>query len=309
MLREVDRFTTTRSVIVDKILRSSDGTSVKLIQITKREGFATIESGRYEVDGESIFCLSTQIGCAMGCEFCRSTEPLEFYPGKPQRILRSLSVQEIVDQAFNAFDVVPPPQESAGVVFSYMGIGEPFANLRVVKDSVRQLGVKYPKSRATLSTIAFNTTGIRELANEVVSGMYPIPVKLHVSLHSPSDEQRQQLIPYASSISETLDAAEYYAKTTGTTVKLNYVLVAGFNDGKADAEKLGALLAKKQGLVLKISDLNSDNDKFVVPTNDADRFELWLKEFGIETCRFSSRGKDINAGCGELVKGRSSFQT
>ncbi|OGM13586.1 hypothetical protein A3A76_03305 [Candidatus Woesebacteria bacterium RIFCSPLOWO2_01_FULL_39_23] len=304
MLREVDRPNTTRSVIVDKILRSSDGSSAKLIQIIKREGIATIESGRYEVGCESIFCLSTQIGCGMGCQFCRSTEPYEFYPGKPQRILRNLSTQEIVDQAFNTFDDVPPPQESAGIVFSYMGMGEPFANLRAVKDSIRQLGAKYPKSRVTLSTIAFNTVGIRELADEVASGMYPTPVKLHVSLHSPSDEQRQQLIPYASSISETLDGAEYYAKTTNTVVKLNYVLVAGFNNDKADAEKLGALLEKRRGLVLKISDLNSNDNKSVVQPEEADRFESWLKELKVETCRFSGRGKDINAGCGELVKGK-----
>jgi 23S rRNA (adenine2503-C2)-methyltransferase len=293
-------------VIVDKILRSSDGTSVKVTQITRREGFATIESGRYEIDGESIFCLSTQIGCAMSCGFCRSTEPFEFYPGKPQRILRSLSAQEIVDQALNAFDAIPVPQGSRGIVSSYMGIGEPFANIRAVKDSIIQLGTKYPKSRATLSTIGFDLAGIRRLADEVTACVYPIPVKLHVSLHSSSDEQRKRIIPRASPILETLNAAEYYAKTTGTAVKLNYVLVSGLNGRKEDANRLGALLEGRRGLIVKISDLNSDDENLIISPNGANQFEAWLKEFGIETCRFSSSGRDINAGCGELVKGRRS---
>lgn len=307
MLQELDLLIHERSVILDKTLWSSDGSSVKLVQITKQEGLATIESGRYEVDGESIFCLSTQIGCAMGCNFCRSTEPFEFYQGKPQRILRNLTAQEIIDQALNAFDAVPPPPESTGVVFSYMGIGEPFANIQAVKDSITQLGLTYPMSRATLSTIAFDTTMIRKLADEVATGMYPIPVKLHISLHSPFDEKRKWLIPHASTILETLDTAEYYAKTTNTKVKFNYVLVSGFNNSERDAGKLGELLRERQSLALKISDLNSDDENLVVSPEKADRFESLLKELGIETCRFTSAGRDIKAGCGELVKGRKDY--
>jgi 23S rRNA (adenine2503-C2)-methyltransferase len=256
------------------------------------------------MDGESICCLSTQIGCAMSCGFCRSTDPFEFYPEKPQRMLRNLISQEIVDQALNAFDAAPQPLESNGIVFSYMGIGEPFANINAIKDSVTQLGTKYPRSRATLSTIAFNTPEIIKLADEVATGAYPIPIKLHISLHSPFDEPRQRLIPHASPISETLDVAEYYAKTTDSSVKLNYVLIAGFNNNKGDASRLVGLLQNRKGLILKISDLNSDSKNLEVSLEDTDRFESWLLESGIETCRFSSKGRDIKAGCGEFVKGK-----
>src|SRR4030066_2545164 len=170
MDREIDRLATSRSLTVDKILWSSDKTSTKLTQTTLKEGFATIESGRYVLDDESIVCLSTQIGCLMSCRFCKSTEPFEYYTGRPQRFLRNLSAQEIVDQAHNIFEVIPVPQESLGIVFSYMGAGEPFANIRSVKESIIQLGVKFSQSRATLSTIAFDIAGIIKLADEVASG-------------------------------------------------------------------------------------------------------------------------------------------
>ncbi len=275
MIVEKERLSTDRSVVMDRVLRSSDGNSTKLIQVTAREGFVTIESGRYEVDDESIVCLSTQIGCAMECQFCKSTEPFEFFPGEPQRILRSLTDQEIVDQAINAIEAVPIPQDSKGIVFSYMGMGEPFANLREVKKSIVILGARYKRARVTISTTGFNLSGIRELADEVASGAYPIPVKLHISLHSSSDDQRKQLIPHASPIVDTLDVY-----------------------------RLGILLKDRQGLILKLAELNNDDRSLVVTVEGADQFENLVKKTGIQTARFVSQGKDIKAGCGELVKGK-----
>ncbi|HSV94809.1 MAG TPA: radical SAM protein [Spirochaetia bacterium] len=294
-----------RSVTVDKILKSSDGNSAKLVQITKSEGFTTIESGRYEVDGESVVCLSTQIGCGMCCGFCRSTEPFEFYPGQPKRIIRSLDSKEIVDQAINSLESVPTPSTSNGIIFSFMGMGEPFANIRAVKESIIQLGKLYPRSRATLSTIGFNLQQILQLGKEVVEGVYPIPIKLHISLHASNDSQRAKLMPHTSPILETVETAEKYAEMTGTRVKLNYVLVRGFNDTDADVQRLSELLKDRKGFVLKISDLNSTNQDAVLSSSEADLFESRLNDLRVETCRFSSDGQDILAGCGELVKGKT----
>lgn len=294
-----------RFVTVDKVLKSSDGSSAKLVQITKSEGFATIESGRYEVDGESVVCLSTQIGCGMGCDFCRSTEPFEFYPVQPKRILRSLDSKEIVDQAINSLENVPLPPTSSGIIFSFMGMGEPFANIRAVKESIIQLGKLYLRSRATLSTIGFNLQQILQLGKEVEEGAYPIPIKLHISLHASNDSQREKLMPHASPILETVETAEKYAEMTGTKIKLNYVLVKGFNDSETDIQRLYELLVNRKGLVLKISDLNSTNKDAVVSSSEADLFESRLNDLGVETCRFSSDGQDIHAGCGELVKGKT----
>lgn len=293
------------SVSVEKILRSSDGTSAKIIQITNKEGFTTIESGRYEVEGESIVCLSTQIGCAMSCQFCRSTEPFEFYPGEPKRVLRNLIAIEIIDQAENSLEAVPPPSTSKGIVFSYTGMGEPFANITEVRKSIDVLGKRYPTARATISTIGFNFSEIKKIADDIAAGVFPIKIKLHISLHSPDDTKRKQIIPYAKPLAETIETAELFASTTGTEVKLNYVLVSQQNNTREDAENLAQLLKGRRGLVLKISDLNSEDDKKVVPDNQAGEFEIWLKQLGVLTTRFSSKGRDIKAGCGELVKGKT----
>lgn len=301
---EGERQIDARSVTVDRVLMSSDGRSAKLIQITQKEGFSTIESGRYEVDGESVICLSAQIGCGMECSFCRSTDPFEFYPGEPRRVLRSLDGQEIIDQAINAAEAVPPPLESRGIVLSFMGMGEPFANIESIKEAILGLGSLYPESRATLSTTGFDLKGVLQLGTEISQGAYPIPVKLHISLQAPTDEQRKSLMPYASPVVETIDTAEEFAKITNTKVKLNYVLMRGFNDSEVDAQKLSQLLHGRKGLILKISDLNSGDIDMQVSPVDADKFDSKLKALGVETCRFWSEGKDISAGCGELVKGR-----
>jgi 23S rRNA (adenine2503-C2)-methyltransferase len=302
--KELSNNPETLPVFVYKSLRSLDGTSAKLIQVTKKEGFATIETGRYEVEGESVVCLSTQIGCAMKCSNCKSTEPFEFYPGKRVRILRNLASPEIVNQAVNALERIPPPRESEGIIFSYMGIGEPFANLREVLKSIHVLGRDYPDSRTTLSTIGFDLNMIYELAEDVANGDYPIPVKLHFSLHASSDEQRMEVVPYAKPLRDTFNAAEHFAVETGNKVKMNYVLVAGLNDTEGDAGRLGRLFKGRRGLVLKISDLNTEDESKIVSREQADQFESWIKEWEIETCRFSSHGTDIKAGCGELVKGK-----
>jgi 23S rRNA (adenine2503-C2)-methyltransferase len=304
MLQETRRLPTDRSVIIDRVIRSADGFSVKLVQSTSKEGYATIESGRYEVDGESIVCLSSQIGCVMRCKFCRSTDPFEFVPGKPVRMLRSLDSTEIADQAINAIETVPIPDNSKGIVFSYMGMGEPFANISAVEESIVALGNAYPASRATISTVGFNSNRVRGLADKVSGGEFPIPVKLHISLNGSSDEQRKQLMPYALPITQVVELAEEYADKTETTVKLNYVLVAGFNDSEEDVHRLAKLLADRQGVVLKLSDLNSDSTDLIVPRDRADQFERQLNSLGVPTCRFTSNGRDINAGCGELVKGK-----
>lgn len=287
---------------IGNIFRSADGKSAKITQAPEPEFFPYVETGRYEVDRESVVCLSTQIGCPMACSFCRSTGPFLFYPdASPKRWLRNLRASEIIIQTLSALEAVPPPPDSIGIVFSYMGIGEPFANFPEVKLAIRVLGEVYPHSRTTISTIGFNLNAIRQLADEVASKRFATPVKLHISLHAPIDIQRQAIIPKAKPILDTLAAAEYFARTTQTQVKLNYVLVAGQNDSVADATQLGRLLQNRPGLILKISDLNSPDRSLIVPPDQADAFEAAVKSYGVETCRFVSQGQDINAGCGQFL--------
>ena len=275
-----------------KGIQLSPDRSAKIIQGTPLVEFGLVETGRYELDGESVVCLSTQVGCAMNCDlFCKSAGGF----------IKNLRAAEIALQAERALEEIPLPKDSKGIVFSFMGTGEPFANLDNVKLSTRLLGEIYPASRATISTIGINLPAIYELADEVAVGFYPIPLKLHISLHAPNDLLRKKIIPYGQNISDTLDAAEYFAQRTGTKVKLNYVLMKDVNDSETNARELGALLKQRRGLVLKVSDLNG-NPNLYVPDYVADRFAKKVEDYGIEVLRFKSKGQDVLAGCGQFLR-------
>ena len=288
---------------IHKIYKSADGVSAKIIQtpLSNNVSDATFETGRYLVDGEDIICLSTQIGCNMGCAFCSTTK---YFPGTKTRMLRNLTPEEIIEQASNAIHKIPLNKRSKGIVFSFMGIGEPFDNWLNVKATFGSLARIMPKPRITISTIGCNLDEIKNLAHEVARNKYNILIKLHVSLHGAQDEERLKIVPEAKPIRITINAAEYYYYVTGNPVKLNYVLVKNANDSLRNAHRLGKLLRCRTGLILKISDFNSINGAGVVPKEEADVFEEIVRGYGVKTCRFTSHGQDILAGCGQLVKGR-----
>jgi 23S rRNA (adenine2503-C2)-methyltransferase len=287
------------------VFESKDGVSKKLVQAvtTGKVINATIETGRYTVDYEDVVCLSTQIGCNMGCVFCASTKPFEYQPGIIRRKLRNLTSDEIFEQAVNALQYFPAIFGNNKIVFSYMGMGEPFDNIAEVKKSITLLAKKYPNSRVTISTIGFSAQEIIKLGKEVKQNKYDIPVKIHISLHAPCDIKRKKIVPNAGLLKDVLIASNRYAELTGNKVKLNYVLARGANDSDSDARQLGRLLKGRNNFILKLSDLNSPNGNGVVSKERVDEFEAIVKRYNIQTCRFTSHGQDIDAGCGRLVKG------
>jgi len=274
--------------ITNKVI-SNDCRLTKFLQ--KTADFHTIETGFFSLD-ENILCLSTQIGCAMGCVFCASacskTTPTKSF-------VRDLSVEEIVSQAENALQSIRAEQRDKKILFSFMGMGEPFLNYKNIVESIHCLSVQYPQSRATISTIGISPKRIQSIALE----KFEIPVKLHLSLHAPTDKLRRQLLPCAKKISSTLKALEFFATTTRTQPKLNYVLIKGLNDSPTHAETLAELCAGKP-FIAKLSQLNpcagfatSNQESFVL-------FEKILSSRGVPSVRFFSEGSEIVAGCGQL---------
>lgn len=296
-------------VRVVEVLQDPIDLAVKIINDARELSRPSLETGRYIQTSdrggqEDVVCLSTQIGCGMECSFCASTLPFVYREGEhPKRLFGSLTSEEIVGQAQNALTVMPAEQED-GVVFSYMGMGEPLANIEAVKEAIRTLGNTYPNSRSTLCTmlpIGFGAREAKRLADEVAAGVYPHPVKLHISLHASEDGQRSTLLPKAEPIETAIEVGKYYMERTGQAVKMNYVLVGGFNDGSEDIERLGRIL-KGTGLTLKISDLNPYNSPRRVPAERAKEFQAAIEAFGIKTSRFTSDGPIIESGCGQLTK-------
>jgi len=291
-----------KSLVISKIISSGDGNFKKIVQNTNDKYLSKIETGRFELDGESHICISTQIGCNMACIFCNSTKPIVVDNNKEVRLIRNLNSGEILKQIENVIEIFPKPEKSYGFVFSFMGMGEPFDNIESVKDSIVKIGNIYQNSRISISTIGFNLNEILNFANEIKSNLYNLPIKLHFSLHASNDDIRYKIMPNSSPIIKTIEVAEKFSYLTKTVVKLNYVLIKGINDSKNDIVRLSSLLKGRNGLVLKISELNSKDKKNCVSRKNADIFELRLREFGLNTCRFFSLGIDIDGGCGEFIK-------
>jgi 23S rRNA (adenine2503-C2)-methyltransferase len=272
---------------VRAILRrdASDATTKVLLGL--RDG-ATVEAVvmRYD-DGRRTACVSTQVGCGMGCTFCATGLA---------GLTRNLDAGEIVEQ------VLALERETAermtNVVF--MGMGEPLANYDATVKAVRLLNAPWARGlgmrHITISTVGL-VPQIRRLAAE------RLQLTLAVSLHAPTDALRSELVPINTRwpIAELLDASRAYANATGRRVTFEYVLMAGVNDGVEHARGLGALLAAWGAHVNVIPWNPVYGTAFERPTPAAvHRFVGIVRAAGVPVTIRIDRGVDIEAACGQL---------
>lgn len=236
--------------------------------------------------GNSI-CLSTQIGCRMGCKFCASTVG---------GLVRNLSCGEIIGQILRA-------QKEIGDRISHvvlMGSGEPLDNYDHVVEFISIINSDYSlnigQRRITLSTCGI-APKIRALAE------MNLQITLAVSLHAPDDHLRRTMMPIANkySIAEIIDACRYYIDTTNRRVTFEYAIIDGVNDSREHANKLGNLL---KGLLchvnlIAINEVRENNFKRSSISN-LRMFQNILMAAGIETTIRKEMGADINAACGQL---------
>jgi len=234
-------------------------------------------------------CLSTQVGCPVGCAFCASgLDGLE----------RNLSAGQIVEQAMRLRSLCPADAPLTNVVF--MGIGEPLANYQATMAAVRTInaewGMNIGARRITISTIGLPSK-IRRLAGE------KLQTTLAISLHAPTDALRRELIPWAERIrlAELLDAARDYFARTGREVTIEYVLLKDINDRKTHAQQL-ARLAKTLRCHVNLIRYNAvPGLPFERPSTEVVRaFCRELRCGGINVHVRKSRGADIEAACGQL---------
>jgi len=176
-----------------------------------------------------------------------------------------------------------------------MGMGEPFLNYENIVDSIKKLSKKFPNSRTTISTLGTSPTLIKKLAHEKIDTV----LKLHLSLHAPTDALRKKILPKAQKIQPILEAFKYFSSVRSVPLKINYILIAGLNDSPDHASKLANLL-KPYPFTVKLSNLNDFNNLKSSDKSKFDEFEKVLNASRIKTCRFISTGTDIKAGCGQL---------
>ena len=267
---------------VEAISDSADGTRKFLLEYS--DGSA-VESVLLPYSDRLTACVSTQVGCAVGCAFCATGA---------QGFTRNLSAGEIVDQVLTL-------QETAGRRVTnvvYMGMGEPLFNYRAVMKSVRLLNreVGIAMRRLTISTIGI-VPQIRKLAVE------KLQLTLAISLHAATDELRERLIPISRKypLSELMAACRDYADLTNRRITFEYMLLGGVND---DVESAGTLVARIHGILCNVN-LIPYNEiagiDFQRPTNQAvRRFREVLEKAGIETTERLERGHAIAAACGQL---------
>jgi len=178
-------------------------------------------------------------------------------------------------------------------------MGEPFFNFSNVISNIKHLAIIYPNSQITITTTGVKPNLIRELANLSL----PLVIKIHLSLHSPTDQSRRILMPKVVGLKQSLSALKYFAQKTSTTPKLNYILIRNVNDSPEMAEKL-AILVRERPFIVKLSTLNESGNLKSSTNCAVERFENILSQNSIKTCRFTSLGTDIAAGCGQLRQQR-----
>ncbi len=267
--------------------RSTDGTHKLLLRW--RSG-GTTECVFIPSEDRVTACISTQVGCPVKCTFCASgLGGLE----------RNLSVGEIVEQAWRIAGLCASlGRRLSNVVF--MGLGEPLANYNATVGALRTInaswGLAIGARRITISTVGLPGQ-MRRLADE------DLQITLAVSLHAPTDELRRELSPWADrvSIDELIDACRYYFDRTGREVTLEYILLDGVNNLPRHAEQLASLSKRMRSNVNLICYNEVAEMAFKRPTDESvARFAAVLSERGANCNVRRSRGRDIDAACGQL---------
>ncbi len=272
-----------------KLTSKTDGTVKYLFEL--RDGnFAETVVMSYR-HGYSV-CISSQVGCRMGCTFCASTL---------NGLVRNLTPGEISGQIIAA-------KKDMGIQISnivIMGIGEPLDNyentvkfLRIVNDP-KGLGVGF--RHITLSTCGL-ADKIRRLADEGMA------VNLALSLHAPEDKLRAEMMPVAKryKISEVLSACDYYFEKTGRRISFEYALADNKNSDQGCAEKLARLL-RGRNCHVNLIPINPVKERDYVRSGrkTVDAFKDYLNKNGVTATVRRELGGDINASCGQLRNGEA----
>lgn len=272
-----------------EIRQSTKGTSRKFL-FQLNDGHL-IESVMLTSNNRNTLCISSQVGCPVGCEFC-ATGNVGFR--------RDLSTGEIVEQVINYNRFASANGQSVNNIV-FMGMGEPLLNYEHTVAALRNLnhheGLNIGARRMTVSTIGI-IHRIFDFARE------NLQVNLAVSLHASNDKLRERLIPIAKKypLQELIDACQYYFHQTNRRITFEYVLIDTVNDSIKNANELAELI-KHMTCHVNLIALNPNSHFPGKPSNDDQirKFGEVLISQGIPTSRRNSLGSDIHAGCGQLA--------
>jgi 23S rRNA (adenine2503-C2)-methyltransferase len=257
------------------LLRCGDGSRVECVLMA-------------EADRRTV-CISTQVGCGMGCVFCASGL---------KGVERNLTRAEIVEQVLRLRNLLPPGERLTNLVV--MGMGESLANLDALIPALDLIcspqGLNLSQRRVTISTVGLPEK-MRKLAG--LDRQY----HLAVSLHAPTARQRDELVPINTKVGldAVMEAADAYFRATGRQVTFEYVLLGGVNDRPQDAAALARLLGGRKAHVNLIPYNPVAGLPFVRPTPEAVwAFAERVRGGGVSVTVRKTKGRPIDAACGQL---------
>jgi 23S rRNA (adenine2503-C2)-methyltransferase len=277
------------AVKIHKAERSNDGTikySLKLHDSKLIEGVLIPSKKRLTA------CISSQVGCSLSCTFCATgTLKLE----------RNLNYAEIYDQIFilNEEALLNFGKPLSNIV--YMGMGEPLLNYENLLKSIELVSSKNGLSMSP-KRITVSTAGIAKMIKKLADD--EVRFNLAISLHSSDDKKREEIMPINKSINleELKESIKYFFEKTGTRITYEYILFKDINDSLDDAHEL-VKFCKSTPCKVNLIEYNSvDNIPFQKASNNkTEKFINFLNEKNVIVNLRRSKGKDINAACGQLV--------
>lgn len=279
-------YTIIHANVVDKRVSKDGDTSKFLFELYDNR---VIESVLMKYKHGNSVCISSQVGCRMGCRFCASTlGGLE----------RCLTASEMLDQIYQIQKI--SGERVSNVVV--MGTGEPLDNYDNLVQFVRMLtdehGLNISQRNITVSTCGL-CEKIKQLADE------ELQITLAISLHAPNDEKRRELMPVANkySIAEIMDACRYYYSKTSRRITFEYSLVKGVNDGKEQAMEL-VQLVKGLNCHINLIPVNPIKERNYAQSDMSfiQNFKNILEKKRINVTIRREMGSDIDAACGQLRK-------
>ncbi|MEE0693685.1 MAG: 23S rRNA (adenine(2503)-C(2))-methyltransferase RlmN [Lachnospiraceae bacterium] len=281
-----ERYAYTSLEMADRLVSKIDGTEKYLFRLADGN---VIESVLMRYHHGNSVCISSQVGCRMGCRFCASTIG---------GLTRCLTPSEMLDQIYCIQRI--SGERVSNVVL--MGTGEPLDNydnfLRFLELLTDERGLHISQRNITVSTCGI-VENMKRLADE------KLQITLALSLHASSQEKRKELMPiaYKYELGDVLDACRYYFEKTGRRITFEYSLVGGVNDTPEDARRLGRLIGDLNCHVNLIP-VNPIKERDYVESEKAAiiAFKNKLENYRINVTIRREMGRDINGACGQLRK-------
>lgn len=270
---------------------SSDGTIKNRLQLADGN---FVESVLIPTEQRSTACVSSQVGCSLSCKFCATG-----YMGRK----RNLDFDEIVDEVvlLNEQSLQHQGQKLTNIVF--MGMGEPLLNYKNVMRAIDAISDPNGGLAMSQKRITVSTAGVAKMINQLADDNAKF--KLALSLHAPNDRKRNEIMPIneTNNLATLIESLNYFYKATGGEITLEYILFRNFNDSLKDAEELIKLYRQVPVDLINIIEYNPiEKARYQAPDEETvKQFTELLESKRVNVRVRHSRGKDIDAACGQLA--------